>query len=56
MNEAVVEQSKDEKLRLIQAIMAEYVKNEPQDKCGDRFDKLYEKSLEELKIYYQVFK
>ncbi len=56
VNEEEHENNRDERLRLIGLILAPYVKVQPEDKCGERFDLLYEKSLSELKIYYQVFK
>ncbi len=50
------DENKAEKLKLIGLIMEPYVKVHPEEVCGDKFNALYEKSLSELKIYYQVFK
>jgi hypothetical protein len=47
---------RDERVRLIGLILDEYVSNQPPEQCGERFNLLYEKTLPELRIYYQVFK
>jgi hypothetical protein len=46
---------KKERLRLIGLILDSYVHNQTEEKCGERFDLLYEKTLPELRIYYQVY-
>jgi hypothetical protein len=47
---------RDEKIKLIGLILDTYVKDNSDVKCGDRFDKLYDASLPELKIYYLFYK
>lgn len=58
--EPVLYESKDEnrneKLKLIGLIMDLESPTLSLEKAGALFDKLYDKSLFELKIYYQVFK
>ena len=45
-----------EKLKCIKLLMDPIVKTTSEEKCGERFNVLYDKSLEELKIYCHVFK
>lgn len=51
-----LQNEKRERLRLIGLILDPYVPTQTEEKCGERFNLLYEKTLPELRIYYQVFK
>lgn len=51
--EAVEE--RDEKIKLIGLILDSYVGINTEEKCGKRFDLLYDKSLVQLKAYWQVY-
>lgn len=54
-NQFIRSDDRQEKIRLIGLILDQYVPFNSAENCGKRFDFLYDKSIERLIAYYQVY-